>query len=220
MTHHDHSHDHGHDHPSSNAEQWEARYASSDRIWSGKPNALLVEHIGGVTPGSALELGCGEGGDAIWLAQQGWHVTASDIAQSALTKAAAHAADAGVADRIVWVRHDLAESFPEGSFDLVTASYFHSWVEIPREAILGRAARAVAPGGRLVVIGHAGSPSFADADHPAHNLPNAAQTVELLGLAGGGWTVEVAEDAEVAMKGPDGEPATRPDCVVVARRDS
>jgi SAM-dependent methyltransferase len=212
--------------PRSNAEAWEERYASADRLWSGRPNALLVEYVAGLTPGTVLELGCGEGADAIWLAQQGWQVTATDIANSGLRKAAAHAADAGVGERIVWERHDLAESFPAGTFDLVGSAYLHSMVEIPREQILRRSAQAVAPGGHLYVIGHAGSPSFAThhaghshshAGQPAFDRPSAAEVVELLQL-GAGWTIEVAEDVDVTMTAPDGSAATRPDCIVLARR--
>jgi methylase of polypeptide subunit release factors len=74
-------------------EFWDERYGRSDRIWSGDPNAALVRETAGLTPGTVLELGCGEGGDAIWLAQQGWQVTASDVST------AARAADRGGRDR-------------------------------------------------------------------------------------------------------------------------
>ncbi|MDX6349032.1 MAG: hypothetical protein QOF84_3822, partial [Streptomyces sp.] len=91
---------------------WDDRYAQNQRMWSGAPNAALVREVSDLAPGTALDLGCGEGGDAIWLARRGWRVTATDISGIALDRAAGHAAAAGVADRIDWQRHDLAESFP------------------------------------------------------------------------------------------------------------
>ncbi len=119
--------------PPSNAEAWEARYASAERVWSGNPNALLVEHVGAIAVpagGRALELGCGEGADAIWLARQGWQVLATDIARSGLRKAAEHAAEAGVASSIEWAQYDLAEAFPDGEFGLVGSAYLHSMIAI------------------------------------------------------------------------------------------
>ena len=219
MTHPHHgAHQHGDPADGTNAEQWEARYAGSDRIWSGNPNALLVEHASGLVPGAALELGCGEGADAIWLARQGWTVLATDVAQSALDKAAGHAADVGVLGLIAWERHDLEASFPQGTFDLVLASYLHSQhPAFDRVPVLRRAAQAVAPGGRLLVISHAGAPPWAGEDPSRLKLPSAAETVELIGL-GAGWTVEAADDVDVPRAAPDGSPSTRPDCVVLAQR--
>jgi SAM-dependent methyltransferase len=140
----------------SDAERWDARYLESERIWSGEPNAALVREVTGLTPGRALDLGCGEGGDAVWLARRGWRVTGVDISRVALERAARHAADAGVADRTAWQRHNLAETFPAGEYDLVSAHFLHSWGDMPRERILRRAAAATAPGGILLVVGHSG----------------------------------------------------------------
>ncbi|MFF0298421.1 FAD-dependent oxidoreductase [Kitasatospora sp. NPDC004614] len=140
-------------------EFWEARYGESEQIWSGRPNASLTHEVTGLAPGHALDLGCGEGGDAIWLAQQGWQVTAVDISQVALDRAAARAAAAGVADRISWQRTDLANAFPSGSYDLVSAQFLHSPAEFPRERVLRHAADAVAPGGTLLIVSHAVAPA-------------------------------------------------------------
>jgi SAM-dependent methyltransferase len=136
----------------SHEEAWDERYASSDRLWSGAPNAALVSEISDLSPGRALDLGCGEGGDAIWLALHGWQVTAVDISGVALARAASHAADAGVT--IDFQKHDLQESFPPGLFDLVSAQFLHFWEDFDREKILRRAAAAVAPGGTLLIEGH------------------------------------------------------------------
>ena len=115
---------------------WEGHYRRQERVWSGRPNPILVEVVGGLRPGTALDLGCGEGGDAIWLAQRGWRVIAVDVSFTALDRAATDAATAGVADRIEFRRHDLALSFPPGTFDLVSSQYLHSPVEFSRVRVL------------------------------------------------------------------------------------
>ncbi|MBR7677707.1 methyltransferase domain-containing protein, partial [Streptomyces daliensis] len=79
----------------SDREFWDARYRENGQIWSGEPNEALVREVSGLAPGRALELGCGEGGDAVWLARQGWRVTATDISGVALARAEEHAARAG-----------------------------------------------------------------------------------------------------------------------------
>ncbi|TDD60239.1 SAM-dependent methyltransferase, partial [Actinomadura rubrisoli] len=148
---------------------WDDRYAQHDHLWSGEPNAMIVREAAGLPPGTALDLGCGEGGDAIWLAARGWRVTAADISRLALERAARHAEDAGVADRVDWRHHDLDASFPAGSYDLVSAQFLHSPAGPPREPILRAAAAAVAPGGVLLIAGHAGPPPWEDG--PAPHLP-------------------------------------------------
>lgn len=129
---------------------WENHYAGVDAQWGTRPNAVLAEVITALAPapgggGRALDLGCGHGGDALWLASLGWHVAAVDVSTTALGRVTAGAAAAGLTDRVHPSRHDLARSFPDGTFGLVTASYFHTPVEIPREQVLRRAAEAVAP---------------------------------------------------------------------------
>ncbi len=154
-----HDHDHDDETPSDIAElysqaTWDARYAESDRIWSGNPNPRLVEHASGLTPGRALDVGCGEGADVVWLAGQGWHVTGADVSPVALAKAGAHAAEAGVTDHVELVQVDLigGESLPGGQ-DLVSAHFFHPPAEMFDE-LHQRLGAAVAPGGHLLVVGH------------------------------------------------------------------
>ncbi len=107
-------------------ETWDARYAESERIWSGNPNPRLVEHVAGLAPGDALDVGCGEGADAVWLAKQGWRVTALDVSAVALEKTAAHAREAGVADRVTTLHHDLMTGAPlPGDYDLVSMQFMH-----------------------------------------------------------------------------------------------
>jgi 2-polyprenyl-3-methyl-5-hydroxy-6-metoxy-1,4-benzoquinol methylase len=139
---------------------WEERYSGAEKVWSGKPNAQLVAEVSGLTPGTALDVGCGEGGDVIWLARQGWQVTGADFATNGLARAARHAAEAGVADRIDWWQVD-ARAFAAGgrSYDLVSTHFLHppdgGMVQVTR-----RLAEAVAPGGHLLVVGHAPAEVF------------------------------------------------------------
>jgi SAM-dependent methyltransferase len=195
---------------------WDARYAESDRIWSGNPNAALVAEAGDLAPGTALDLGCGEGADAIWLAGRGWRVTASDISRVALRRAAEHAAAAGVS--VDWQHHDLGVSFPAGSFDLVTSQFLHSWGDLPREEILRRAAAAVAPGGILLIEGHlSAGPFHHDDAHGDLHLPSPAEVIASLEL-GDGWEVLVSAAHPRDQIGPDGVPVVRDDGTVKVRR--
>ena len=186
---------------------WEEFYAGGRSRWSGKANVSLVDEVEGLAPGTALDLGCGQGGDAILLAAQGWTVTATDISQTALDVAAGHAAEAGV--EVAWERHDLSVSQPAGSFDLVTASFLHSEVELPREQILRAAAGAVAPGGTLLIVGHAPS-----AEHHHHDLPAPEQVVAELALPEDEWELRVCELRERLHAFRDEPPKARIDTVV------
>ena len=203
----------------SEAEAWDARYNESDRIWSGEPNATLVRETAELSPGTALDLGSGEGGDAIRLARQGWQVTATDISRVALDRAARHAAEAGVAENIDFQQHDLGMSFPDGQFDLVSAHFLHSWGDLPRERILRRAAAAVAPGGVLLIVGHSGVPHWVRHDHQHDvHLPTPQEVVDSLELTDGQWEVLVSEEHERTQKRPDGQLDTRTDNTVKIRR--
>jgi SAM-dependent methyltransferase len=204
--------------PTDSTEFWDGRYAESDRIWSGNPNVVLVRETAGLTPGRALDLGCGEGADAVWLARQGWRVTATDISRVALDRAARHAEEAGVADRIAWEHHELGKSFPEGEFDLVSSQFLHSPTELPREEILRRAALAVAPGGLLLIEGHSGWPSWQENPHPEVHLPSPSEVVTSLRLEEGLWEVLVCAEHERKQMTPEGVEGTRTDSTVLVRR--
>ncbi|WP_214109235.1 class I SAM-dependent methyltransferase [Acrocarpospora catenulata] len=202
---------------SAEQEFWDTMYARHDRVWSGKANAALVREAAELEPGHALDLGCGEGGDAIWLAQRGWQVTAADISQVALERAAAHAVSAGVADRIDWQWHDLGVSVPSGSFDLVSAHFLHSYGDLPREAILRAAAATVAPGGVLLVVGHADFPPWHET-HPGQRLPTPDEVLKALELPDGQWEVLVNEEFQQIQKGPDGQEFSRTNNTLKVRR--
>ncbi|MEU6762638.1 class I SAM-dependent methyltransferase [Streptomyces sp. NPDC046853] len=197
---------------------WDERYDQSDRLWSGEPNAALVRETEGLTPGSALDLGCGEGGDAIWLARQGWRVTASDISRVALGRAAGHADRARVADRVEWQHHDLGVSFPAGRYDLVCAQFLHSLHEMPREQILRNAAAAVSGGGTLLIVGHMGFPAWETAPHPGLDFPTPQKVLASLDLPAGQWEVLVCDTHEHPLTAPDGGPSTRTNYTVKLRR--
>ncbi|WP_035844418.1 class I SAM-dependent methyltransferase [Kitasatospora azatica] len=201
-------------------EFWEGHYQQRDRIWSGRANAVLVDVAGPLTPGSALDLGCGEGGDAVWLAGRGWRVTAVDVSGTALRRAATGAAEAGVQERIDFQQLDLATAFPAGRFDLVSAQFLQSPVELPRERVLSRAAQAVAPGGLLLVVEHGAFPPWSRHAHAhAHtHFPTPQETFDALDLPQGLWRTERLASAERQATGPDGQQAVLTDNVIALRR--
>jgi SAM-dependent methyltransferase len=134
--------------------EWDKRYADRERLWSGQPNGALVAEVAGLTPGRVLDVGCGEGADAVWLARAGWQVTALEVSGVALERAARHARDAGVDVR--WVHAGLAEAnLPRASFDLVSAQY-PALLRTPDAAAEHALLGAVAPGGVLLLVHHAG----------------------------------------------------------------
>jgi SAM-dependent methyltransferase len=197
---------------------WDERYSGEGKIWSGEPNAQLVAEAADLTPGTALDLGCGEGGDVIWLAGRGWRATGADFSAAGLARAAAHAEEAGVAERTDWWRVDAREFDPEDrAFDLVTTHYLH-----PPEGgmvdVVGRLTAAVAPGGHLLVVGHAppAGDDHADAHPPAQRramflaadlLPALPEDFEALVVAQrprtvtrGGKTVEIGDSTLLARR--------------------
>jgi SAM-dependent methyltransferase len=200
---------------------WDARYASAPALWSGKPNPQLVTEAADLKPTTALDIGSGEGGDAIWLAQHGWQVTALDISQVALDRAAAQAraADPAAAERIHWMQGDLTAGLDLGRrFGLVSSQFMHL-PRTQRDDLFRQLAAAVAPGGTLLVVGH----DLADLDTAPHMRPHrpdlmftTAEVVALLQPTE--WTVIAAESRRRSALDPDGQPVDVADAVVVARR--
>jgi 2-polyprenyl-3-methyl-5-hydroxy-6-metoxy-1,4-benzoquinol methylase len=170
---------------------WEDRYSGQEKIWSGEPNPQLVAETSGLTPGTALDVGCGEGGDVIWLARQGWRVTGADFSGNGLARAARHAEEAGVAERTDWWQVDARTFAADGrSFDLVTTQFLHP-PNGGMVAVTTLLSEAVAPGGYLLVVGHAPSGTFTQLSAGHHGAMFVAE--DLLPGLPGDFEVVVAE---------------------------
>ncbi|MFF8670196.1 class I SAM-dependent methyltransferase [Streptomyces sp. NPDC015242] len=195
--------------------EWDSRYADRQQLWSGRPNGALVAEASGLTPGRVLDVGCGEGADAIWLARGGWDVTALDVSGVALERAARHARDAGVSIR--WVHAALTEAaLPPGSFDLVSAQY-PALLRTADAAAERALLTAVAPGGVLLLVHHAGvdTPQAQDSGFDPADYVWPAMVAALLD---DDWEVEVDEQRpRVAPEGGAGAHHTD-DLVLRVRR--
>ena len=170
------------------ASRWEERYASVEQLWSGRPNDWLPELAANWSPGSALEIGCGEGADVLWLAERGWRVTGLDLSATAIGRLTRHAERLGVASRVTGQVHDVGAGLPEGPFDLVTSFYVHGG---PQEGSLDLVA----------LLSHA-----------------ADELLEGLAGATTGWETVGAEERRRQATGPDGQEGSRADAVVCLRR--
>ena len=196
---------------------WEAHYGEKPQVWSGRANGVLVAEVSDMAPGRALDVGCGEGADAIWLAGKGWRVTAVDVSRTALERGARAAGEAGVGELIAWQWHDLGEAFPGGAFDLVSLQYLHPPVELPQDRILRAAAAAVASRGTVLVVSHAAFPPWSR-HHDDHAFPQPDEIAGSLGLEEDDWDIEVCEIRERSTIASSGESAVISDSVVKARR--
>ncbi|WP_396290812.1 class I SAM-dependent methyltransferase [Curtobacterium sp. KT1] len=206
-------------------EWWEQRYAERDGIWSGRVNAVLADVAAELPPAPgdrarrALDLGCGEGGDVVWLAEQGWDALGIDLSVTAIERGSRASVAAGVEEQTAFVAADLATWATAARFDLVTASFLQSWpVEIPRAAILRRAAGFVAVGGHLLVTAHAAPPHD---DLPSelreYRFPTPEEDLMALQLDDT-WDVIAAELRPRTATTPDGDPHQVVDSVVLVRR--
>ncbi|MEJ7843947.1 MAG: class I SAM-dependent methyltransferase [Rubrobacter sp.] len=198
-------------------EFWDERYRSRSQLWSGKPNPHLVSHASELSGGTALDVGSGEGADAIWLAERGWQVTALDVSTVALRRGAWRAAEVGaeVARRIDWLREDLMTwKGPKANlYDLVSAQYMHL-PKRPREALFRRLADSVSPGGTLLIVGHHPSDLPSTAPREVAALRFTASEVAA-SLDSPEWEILVAAAPERPTTNPGGH--TR-DAVLRARR--
>lgn len=196
--------------PGHDAAHWDERYAATDRLWSATPNATVRSVVSGLAPGRAVDVGAGEGRHAVWLAQQGWTVTAVDFSDVGLSKGREGAAAESyqLAQRIEWVVADVREWAPPPgtTYDLALVAYLH----LP-EDVLDRVADWLAPGGRLVVVGHDLRNLTDGVGGPQD--PRLLRSVDQLrGLVG---ALEVERAEEVLRETPDG---TAIDHLLVARR--
>ncbi|PNV31182.1 SAM-dependent methyltransferase [Streptomyces sp. DH-12] len=182
------------------------------------PNVRLTETVTGLPPGDALDLGCGNGGDALWLARRGWRVTAADISAVAVGRLTALARSHGVHDRLTAVRLDLRTSFPPGAFDLISAHYLHTPYDLDRSAVLRSAAHALRPGGRLLVVDHGSTAPWSWNQDPGIRHPSPREVAAGVGLDPAVWTVERADAPRRTATGPNGSTAEVTDHVLLVRR--
>jgi SAM-dependent methyltransferase len=203
-------------------EFWEERYRSHPAVWSGHPNLHLVTQSADLTPGTALDVGAGEGADALWLAERGWHVTGIDISTVALNRAASHAREAGadVAGRIEWLQADLTSWVPKPmSYDLVSAQFLHL-PKSHREPVLANLAASVAADGTLLIVGH--HPSDMETTVPRPPMPELFYTAKEIGdsLNPDEWDILVCEAHPREVTDPEGKAVTIHDAVLRAQRST
>lgn len=199
-------------------EEWDRRYAGSELLWTAQPNRFLVAEAADLEPGRALDLACGEGRNAVWLAEQGWRVRGVDFSDVALTKARELAAARGV--EVDWMQADLLDHRPEqGAYDLVVLFY----LQLPadeRRPIVRAAAAALAPGGTLLLVAHDSANLERGYGGPKDPtvLYTAAEVADDLG--GGNLEIERAGLVERPVETPDGERTALDALVRVRRRNS
>ncbi|GAA1574360.1 class I SAM-dependent methyltransferase [Leucobacter aridicollis] len=229
---------------------WEERYGGTERVWSGRVNAALAAVVAAHIDGSgsteaperagsqgraarvrrrSLDLGCGEGGDVLWLAERGWDATGLDLSPTAIARARVESGARGVdarfmvADLAEWAERTLGAGAGD-RYDLVTASFLQSPVHLPRAAVLRAAARHVTPGGHLVVISHGAPPdaSPAGSESGHHHAPGSFPTPDSeladLDLDPASWTVVLAEAQRRDAVTGRGDRVRAIDTVIVARR--
>ena len=192
---------------------WDKRYAGLDQVWSGQPNGALVAEVAGLPAGRALDVGCGEGADAVWLTGQGWQVTALDVSRVALDRAAEAAGKAGA--QVRWLHAGLLDAgLPPASFDLVSAQY-PALVRTPGQDAERTLLSLVAPGGLLLVVHHAILTHHQHRDD-GFNPDNYVQPADVAALLDQDWQLEVHEQRPRSVSGGAG--AHHVDDVVVRAR--
>lgn len=193
---------------------WDERYASKDYLWTVEPNRFVQQHVSQLTPGTAIDLATGEGRNAVWLAGQGWQVTAVDFSPVGLDKAGRLAADHDV--DVEWVEADVTAYQPSATFDLVLVAYLQ--LSTPqRVEVLRRAADWVARGGTMLVVAH--DRSNVTEGHGGPPSPEVCYDVDETVAALEGLTPSVAEVARRPVQTDEGERVAL-DTVVVATRRS
>lgn len=198
------------------AQFWESRYATASPLSSGKPGTVLVRFTENLKPGRALELGCARGDDAVWLAQRGWSVMAVDISHQVLGYAAENARRNEVAEKITFEQHDLSQSFPDGEYDLVTASFLESPVEFGRSVVLKTAAGRVKSGGLLLITSHGSAASWSD--HRPTPFPTPEEAHAELALNPTSWDPVFVGNIERLATGPNGETGLILDTIIALHR--
>ena len=199
---------------------WDERYGSSDALWSGHVNAVVRDEVAGLPAGRALDVGCGEGGDALWLAGHGWQVLGVDVSRVALGRAAARARETGLDARVSWEHRDLlAWAPPSQAYDLVSVAFLHLPAPQRREVYAGLA-EAVAQGGTLLVAAHHPDDNKVVPRPPHPELFFTADDLANDLLSGpGSWEIVTAEARPRPGHHPEHDhPVTLHDTVLRARR--
>lgn len=204
-THDNGPHEHGaHEHGAAphSAREWDERYNSADRLWTALVNPSLIDEAGALPPGTALDVGSGEGADARWLAGRGWQVTAVDISRVAIDRAAQvdSPSDSGDRHEIRWLHTDLTVDEVPGGFTLVSAHYFP--IPLADRAVADKLVAAVAPGGTLLVVAHDESGIRAHGIDPGDYV----QPADYAALLDDSWTIVTDETRPRAR--PAGSPAS------------
>lgn len=195
-------------------ERWDERYAGHEYIWDLPPNRFVERHLAALEPGRAVDLGAGEGRNAVWLAQQGWEVTAVDFSRVGLAKAERLAADHGVTERVKLVEADVLDYRPPGLVDLVLLAY----LQIPssqQRVVLGHAASWLRPGGTVFVVAH--DRSNVEHGHGGPSDPDVCYTVDATIAALGALDILLAEVVRRDVETEEGS-RTALDTLVLARR--
>jgi SAM-dependent methyltransferase len=197
-------------------QQWDDRYSSAEFEWSMHPNQFVAEQLGGLPPGRALDLAAGEGRNSVWLAEQGWSVTAVDFSRVGLEKGRKLSAAHGVPDgQVDWVVADLGEYQPAGAaFDLVLIAYLQVDADL-RGRVLAGAGAALVPGGTLLVVGHDLTNLTEGVGGPTS--PDVLYTPEAIAAGLPGLRILRAERVRRAVE-RDGGQATAIDTLVRAER--
>jgi SAM-dependent methyltransferase len=198
---------------------WEEHHRARRASGAGHPNPLLKETAETLNAGDALDLGCGAGGDTMWLVRRGWQVTAVDISRTAVERVAARSRQLGIADRVVGEQHDLARSFPTGDFDLISAQYLHTPYPLARTQVLRTAANALRPGGLLLIVDHGSAAPWSWNTDPETHYPSPGEIATELDLDPEQFTVLRADTPRRRADGPAGQSATVTDNVLLIQRD-
>lgn len=199
-------------------EFFEQRYANSSDRKRGNPGKILQEKVAGLPAGRVLELGCSTGDDSLWLAEQGWHVTAVDISNHATQIAQRLAKEAELDQQIQFLTCDLTKDFPGGTFELVCALYLQSPYDFPRIDILRTATHHIVSGGHLLIVTHATGPSWSPFQHLKLELPSLESDWEALGLSTKEWQILDISLRKRLMKGPQGQEEELKDNLIFIRR--
>jgi len=197
-----------------NRADWDRRYAGGDLLWTERPNRFLVAEIADLAPGRALDLACGEGRNAVWLAELGWRVTGVDFSEVAVEKAHRLAARRGV--EVDWVAEDLLRyQFPAATCDLVIMLYLQLPAAV-REQVIRAAAAALAPGGTFLLVAH--DRRNLEDGYGGPRDPTVLYTAEDVVVDLGGFESERAGIVERPVDTPEGDQAIALDTLVRARR--